>query len=401
MAINSLAYAYNRNVNKKAPKTNYLHTIRLVSGWNYVSFPFHVKNNTTNILLPLSRYPNLDKIQGESVSHQNISGSWAGSIPNLLKDKGYQIYNKGKVTYNVEIKGGTVWGDDLKYTTTNESSLLAIPYRDDRYFSKIQGFSDNRSVLLADDSTGTLLSVIKGRNSITPKQPASPLKPFDQEGVDDVVLGYGAYWFVHNQLPKTQPFAYFKGIGPRVKDWDGTEHPMTGANKRFWFHAGDITKHWFFINSINLSGNTAPIGIYYDDLTTPFTADQDYIGAFRGETCVGMQCIQGSKGKYVTSLPFHGVESNATVTTDGSWSNCRSGDTVRPVIWSKSKQKYYITKFYNTSTSKYIEWDSTTFTTLMVADANSNTVGFGSTSGNYMIPATIKLIALDPLTNDW
>ena len=104
-------------------------TYTIPSGWNYISFPYHLDSYLISNIIPPNVYPQLTQIQdagfGDSNASLIVNGAWLGSITSIENKKGYKLYNEGpEIEFVIETPNGwgCLYGDtDLKFSTTGQA----------------------------------------------------------------------------------------------------------------------------------------------------------------------------------------------------------------------------------------------------------------------------------------
>ena len=363
--------------------------------WRWISFPYKGIDMGIESILPSSEYPQITKIKTSgfdgSYASMKYDGVWSGSITTIDPKRGYEIFNDSDETVHLEITTpggyGSLYGDaDLKWDLQGGLNQVATPffsfenapsqgggYHDDLYQNEGEAYHPIDSALaftnhgqsIAGGGTGEILEKVLGEGQA--------MDYIDNEWVGSIAH-YGfrhnsAYFFDVKNQPSSEPFRYFKD--PVIHPYDYSEnqyfrrfqeHPIEGVNwGNFLFDQGDPVYQ-------NLHGGWTMYKWAKGNTLTRPTPQEDWIGVYRGDVCVGSHFILTDDW---TANTNGGIDSYADLNQmaflvslqskngpDGDiHHNCHDGDLVRYLFYDASTEEYLMCKWYDTVTQKVLEWE--------------------------------------------
>lgn len=374
--------------------------IQVSVGWNWISFPYKGLSTAIEDILPSVTYPQFTKIKtsgfGAVLASQKIGGVWVGSLLLIDPKKGYQLYNDSGDIVELIIDTpngyGSLYGDaDLKWDLAGGLNLVSTPFFDP-YNPAMRGDGNYYSELYQNEGimyvpldealdftnhdqpisggTGEILEGIIGDSSATDYVDNNWVGAIADEG-----LRYnGSYYFDVKNQPSSEPFRYFSDPTPHPYNYSSTafypswrSHPVdddgsssyrgnflwtTGGGIKQNFHAGTMFYEWEKQGAIQT-------------LTKP-TANEDWIGCFRGEICVGSWFIVCDDWTHNTNGSMISWGSNlawcvSLQSAETDWGttvahNCYNGDLVRYLYYKASTNEYFMCKWYDTTIERVLEY---------------------------------------------
>tara|TARA_Y100000593_G_C4305444_1_gene335485 strand:+ start:86 stop:1435 length:1350 start_codon:yes stop_codon:yes gene_type:complete len=339
-------------------------SISLSSGVNYVSFPF--KGIGTNIgeVLRTDLYPQLKSasVVGWGVaeaSNVNSDGNWQGSLTTIDPKKGYKVVVDSDVvlTYTNTNGIGCLYGeDDLKWTLPSGVSMVSYPYLEGGSGLSSLAFT-NHGQSIVGGGTGEILESVIGSGTAMDYIDESWVGSLAQQGFEE----YGAYYFNIKNVPASSPFRYFSDPTPNISTMSG--NPEYGG--AFFYRQSEFWSQWVIqpktIYKWSKGNNLErPVGVASDHWNC------DWVGAFRGNACVGASNIvaddwtSDSNGAWTGYGSFFNVCQIAIQGQMSSpnqiYTNCQAGDLVRWVFYDHSEGEYYMMKFYDHTLQKVLEY---------------------------------------------
>ena len=357
-------------------------TIDLHNGWNFVSFPYKLQYTTLTTIIYPPTYPQITDIKtsgwGVAQASQVIDGAWVGSVTSIDPKKGYQIKSDGDSTITIDQPRGygILYGDtDLKWTLPTGLSLVSFPYVNNSTSDYVSWYNalafTNHGQNIDGGGTGEILEKVLGESVAMDYIDEEWAGSLEQNGFQ-----YNqSYWFDIKNKPAIEPFRYFRDPAVSIFDYANNEykarwqeHPIDGPSFNFGFSMGaqwncSTTMSALFYKWSKTSGVTT--------LTKP-VANEDWLGLFRGDVCVGSYFILANDW---TANANGGLDS---IAEDGAWDggsntamcvvgqsnddlqqleNGYAGDNLKWVFWDASEEKYYMCKWYDTVTQKVLEYD--------------------------------------------
>ena len=360
--------------------------------WVWISFPYKGLNFSLENILPSSEYPQLTKIKtsgwGGAFASSKVSGVWQGSISTIDPKKGYQLYNDSDETVHLNLDTpdgyGSLYGDDdLKWDLGSGINLVATPFfsveqgQDSGYVDELEQVDGhylypvddafaftNHGQSIAGGGTGDILEGVIGSNRAMSYINNEWLGSLANEGFKH----NSAYYLKVANQPASEPFRYFRDPVVHPYNYETNtyfnkfkEHPIEGQYGSFLFDFGNPVyqnSHGAWTMYKWEKGNT---------LTRP-TPNEDWIGVFRGDICVGSYFILTDDW---TANANGGIDSYADLNDmaflvglqskdgdDGSiYHNCYDGDLVRYLFYDASTEEYLMCKWYDTVLQKVLEWE--------------------------------------------